>query len=144
MRTLESLRDWKVWKISPLFIFLKASLNDWESVILYFRMPPSSRKRSHNHINYDSDNKVIPFNKCYVNHFLEEEVNTIKIVNISSPVTERVMCDIYSADDWVCNFVILYFRMPPTSKQQEMESIWHLTTWVGKYNLEGNLNTNTK
>ena len=91
----------KVWKISPLFILLKASLNDWESVILYFRMPTSFRKRRHHHFDDDSDTdvKVIPFKKHCVNYSLEaeEEVKTIKIVHQSSSVSEMVMCEICCA-----------------------------------------------
>ena len=62
-------------------------------------MPPSSRKRSHHHIDDDSDMdiKVIPFKKRFVNYSVEEEeVKTIKIVHQSSSVSEMVMCDICS------------------------------------------------
>ena len=63
-------------------------------------MPPSSRKRNHPD-NYDdgdvSDIKVIPFKRRNMNYSQEEEVKTIKIVKDSSPVSERVMCNICGA-----------------------------------------------
>ena len=63
-------------------------------------MPPSSRK--HNHPDNDDDGdigdiKVIPFKRRNMNYSQEEEVKTIKIVKDSSPVTERVMCNICGA-----------------------------------------------
>ena len=64
-------------------------------------MPPSFRKRSHHHIDDDSDSdtdiKVIPFKKRCVNYPLEEDVKTIKIVHQSSSVSEMVMCEICCA-----------------------------------------------
>ena len=62
-------------------------------------MPPSFRKRSHHHIDDDSDMiiKVIPFKKRHVNYSLEEEIKTIKIVHESLSVSEMIMCNICSA-----------------------------------------------
>ena len=63
-------------------------------------MPPSSRKRNHPDNDDDGDVgdiKVIPFKRRNMNYSQEEEVKTIKIVKDSSPVTERVMCNICGA-----------------------------------------------
>ena len=66
----------------------------FSDLICMFLVPTSNH---YNDDDSDTDVKVIPFKKRQMNNSEEEEVKTIKIVQDSSPVSEKVMCYICRA-----------------------------------------------